>query len=61
MYLCRRYTDAPLAAIASLFDRDHPSVSNAIKVVERHMLERPRTRYQVEALAARLDELQRQG
>jgi len=58
MYLCRRYTDAPLASIAALFDRDHPSVSNAIKVVERRMLERAKTRYQVEALASRLDELQ---
>jgi chromosomal replication initiation ATPase DnaA len=59
MYLCRRYTDAPLASIAALFDRDHPSVSNAIKVVERRMLERAKTRYQVEALVSRLDELQR--
>jgi chromosomal replication initiator protein len=59
MYLCRRYTDAPLGAIAALFDRDHPSVSNAVRVVERHMLERARLRYQVEALSSRLDELQR--
>jgi chromosomal replication initiator protein len=59
MYLCRRYSDAPLAAIAQAFGRDHPSVSNAIRVVERRILERAPLRYQVEALSARLDALQR--
>jgi chromosomal replication initiator protein len=57
MYLCRRYTDEPLAVIARVFDRDHPSVSNAVKMVERRILERAPLRYQVEELTARLDRL----
>ena len=59
MYLCRRYTDAPASAIAQLFGRNHPSVGNAVKVVERRILERAPLRYQVEALTSRLDELVR--
>jgi chromosomal replication initiator protein len=59
MYLCRRYTSASLVEIARAFDRDHPSVSNAIKVVERKILERAPLRYQVEELSARLDRLER--
>jgi chromosomal replication initiator protein len=59
MYLCRRYTCLPLAEIARAFDRDHPAVSNAIKVVERQILERAPLRYQVEELSARLDRLER--
>ena len=57
MYLCRRYTDEPLAVIAQHFDRDHPAVSNAVRVVERRILERAPLRYQVEELTARLDKL----
>jgi chromosomal replication initiator protein len=57
MYLCRRYTDHPLSHIARAFDRDHPAVSNAVKVVERKILERAPLRYQVEELSARLDRL----
>ena len=38
-------------------DRDHPAVSNAVKVVERKILERAPLRYQVEELSARLDRL----
>jgi chromosomal replication initiator protein len=57
MYLCRRYTDEPLAAIGRLFGRDHPAVSNAIKVVERGILERAPLRYQMEEVAARLERL----
>ena len=57
MYLCRRYTDRPLSAIARAFGREHPAVSNAIKVVERRILERAPLRYQVEELSARLDKL----
>jgi chromosomal replication initiator protein len=60
MYLCRRYTQAPLAEIAAQFGRDHPAVANAVKVVERRMLERAPLRYQVEELAARLDRLRDQ-
>jgi chromosomal replication initiator protein len=57
MYLCRRYTDHPLQSIARAFDRDHPAVSNAVKVIERRMLERAPVRYQIEELSARLDRL----
>ena len=59
MYLCRRYTSLPLVEIARAFDRDHPAVSNAIRVVERTILERAPLRYQVEELSARLDRLER--
>jgi chromosomal replication initiator protein len=57
MYLCRRYTDASLADIGRLLNRDHPSVANAIKKIERQLLENVRLRYQVEALIRRLGEL----
>jgi chromosomal replication initiator protein len=59
MYLCRQYTDAPLVAIARAFGRDHPSASNAVRRVERAILERAPLRYQVEELAARLERLRR--
>jgi chromosomal replication initiator protein len=59
MYLCRRYTSASLAEIAGAFGRDHPAVANAIRVVERRILERAPLRYQVEELSARLDRLER--
>ncbi len=61
MYLCRRYTRQPASAIARAFARNHPSVGNAEKVVERRMLESARFRYRVEAISARLDELERQS
>jgi chromosomal replication initiator protein len=57
MYLCRRYTDASLADIGRLLNRDHPAVANAIRKIERQLLENVRLRYQVEALIGRLDEL----
>jgi chromosomal replication initiator protein len=57
MYFCRRYCDAPLAVIARHFDRDHPAVSNAVRSVERRILERAPLRYQVEEIAKRLDRL----
>jgi chromosomal replication initiator protein len=60
MYLCRRYTQQPAAAIARAFARNHPSVSNAEKVVERRVLESAPFRYRVEAISARLDELEQQ-
>lgn len=60
MYLCRRYTQQPASAIARAFARSHPSVSNAEKVVERRVLESAPFRYRVEAISARLDELERQ-
>jgi chromosomal replication initiator protein len=58
MYLCRRYTDAPLAAIGRALGREHPAVRNAIEVVERRILEHAPLRYQVETLCARLDALE---
>ncbi len=57
MYLCRRFTDASLADIGRALNRDHPSVANAIRKIERNLLENVRLRYQVEALIARLTEL----
>jgi chromosomal replication initiator protein len=59
MYLCRRYTDASVADIARLFGREHPSVRNACKRVERRIMESAPARYQLEALCARLDKLAR--
>jgi chromosomal replication initiator protein len=59
MYLCRIYTQQPAAEIARAFGRLHPSVSNAAKVVERQLLESAPFRYKVEAITARLDELER--
>ncbi len=61
MYFCRRYSDAPLTVIAHHFDRDHPAVSNAVKSIERRILERAPLRYQVEEIAARLDRLRERG
>jgi chromosomal replication initiator protein len=55
MYLCRRYTDASLSEIGRVFERNHPSVANAIARTERAILERALLRYQVEELAARLE------
>ena len=61
MYLCRRYTDASLSEIGRALGRDHPAVANAIRVVERGILERAPLRYQVEELAARLERERRHG
>ena len=55
MYLCRRYTDASLSEIGRALGRDHPAVGNAVRVVERGILERAPLRYQVEELAGRLE------
>lgn len=57
MYLCRRYTEGSLQQIGDALGRDHPSVSHALRAVERAMLERAPLRYQVEALVERLDAL----
>jgi chromosomal replication initiator protein len=56
MYLCRRYTDASVAEIGEAFGRDHPSVRNAIIKLERAILEKPKLRYQVEAVVERIEE-----
>jgi chromosomal replication initiator protein len=55
MFLSRRYTDASLAEIGRALGRNHPSVRNAIRVVERAILERAPLRYQVEELASRIE------
>jgi chromosomal replication initiator protein len=55
MYLGRRYTDAALSAIGAAVGRDHSAVANAVRKVERRILERAQLRYQVEALSARLE------
>ncbi len=57
MYLCRRYTDASAGEIGQALNRDHPSVRNAIRKIERAIMERPPVRYQVEALTDRLDQM----
>ena len=60
MYLCARYTDAPQNAIGRLLGREHTAVRNAVRVVERTILEHAPRRYQVEALSARIDALIRE-
>ena len=55
MFLMHRYTDASLAEIGRALGRNHPAVRNAIRVVERAVLERPPLRYQVEELASRIE------
>jgi chromosomal replication initiator protein len=54
MYLCHRYTSATWTEIGRALGRDLPAVRNAIRKVEREILERAPLRYQVEAIAARL-------
>jgi len=55
MYLCHRFTPASTKEIGAIFARGHSAVRNAIRVVERTILERATRRYQVEALIERLD------
>lgn len=59
MYLCRRYTERTMGEIGRALGRDHPSVRNAVERVERAILERAPLRYQVEALAERLERRRR--
>jgi chromosomal replication initiator protein len=54
MYLCRQFTDASLSEIGRALGRDHPAVANALRAVERALLERAPLRYQVEEISARL-------
>jgi chromosomal replication initiator protein len=61
MYLCRRYTGAPLSEIGRAFGRAHPAVSNAVRAMEARILERAPLRYQVEALTERLAALRGEG
>ena len=57
MYLCARYTEASHQRIGRLFGRQHSSVANSIRGVERGILKNARLRYKLEALVARLDAL----
>ncbi len=57
MFLCCRYTDASHSRIARALGRDHPAVANAVRVMERRMLERAPLRYRVEALSEKLEAL----
>jgi chromosomal replication initiator protein len=57
MYLCARYTSDSHQQVGRLFGRNHTAVTNAVRVVERAILERAPLRYKVEALSARLDAL----
>jgi chromosomal replication initiator protein len=61
MYLCHKYTRASLPEIGRALGRAHPAVRNAIDMVERAVLERAPLRYQVEEMAARLDQRGRAG
>jgi len=55
MYLCHRYTNASLSEIGAALGRDHSAAANAVRKIERRILESAPLRYQVEALFARLD------
>ena len=55
MYFCQRYTRSSSAAIGALFGRRHTAVNNAVRKVEREILERAPLRYQVELIARRLE------
>jgi chromosomal replication initiator protein len=59
MYLCTRYSEEPTQRIGQLFGRNHTAVANAVRAVERGLLERAPLRYKVEALVARLDAIAR--
>jgi len=59
MYLCCRRTQASVAKIAEAFGRAHPAVRNAVLRVEKRTLRSAPSRYQLEALSARLDEIAR--
>jgi hypothetical protein len=61
MYLCRRYTDAPVAAIAAAFNREHPSVANAEEMVTSRISGPSTVRDDVEALSKILDAMKNEG
>jgi chromosomal replication initiator protein len=54
IYLCHRYTSASISQIGEAVGRDQPAVRNAIRKIERGILERAPLRYQVEALCGHL-------
>jgi chromosomal replication initiator protein len=57
MYLCTRHTDASLQTIARVFARNHPSVANAVRAVERSLAARPAQRERLAALVAEIEAL----
>src|SRR6185295_11286276 len=57
MYLGHRYTGAALSVIGASLGRDHSAAANAVRKMERRILESAPIRYQVEALCARLDRM----
>lgn len=61
MYLADRYTNASYTEIGRALGRDHPSVANAIKKIEREIFEKAPVRYQVEALCDKIDGLLQAG
>lgn len=54
MYFCLKLTDASISEVGQIFRRDHPSVRNAVRRIERAILERAPLRYKVEELSSRL-------
>jgi chromosomal replication initiator protein len=54
MYLCRKHTRAPLAAIGAAFNRDHATVVYAAQAVEREMRKTGAFGHQVEFLSGKL-------
>ena len=57
MYLCTLYTDASLERIGRAFARNHPSVANAVRAVERAIAGRPALCSRVEGLRAEIEAL----
>ena len=57
MYLCSRYTDASLQRIGEAFRRNHPSVANAVRAIERSLATRSAVASRVAPLVAELDDL----
>jgi chromosomal replication initiator protein len=57
MYLSTRHTHASLERIGRAFARNHPSVANAVRAVERALAARPALRERIEALRAEIEAL----
>jgi chromosomal replication initiator protein len=57
MYLATATRARSLSEIGAALGRDHSAAANAVRVVERRILESAPLRYQVEALCARLDRM----
>jgi len=57
MYLGHRYTGVSLSEIGAALGRNHSAAANAVRKVERQILENAPLRYQMEALCSRLDEM----